>query len=639
MPGFFGVEAVRMALLSAGVYRSILLAFLIASFACSASTAAEPKRVMLLHSFGRDFKPWSDYSRAIREELARQTPWPLDVLDQLLASARVTDETPEGPFIDYLGQLYANTPLDLIITIGGPAANFVQRNRNKLFPGTPVLMAAVNQYRIDASALTDNDTVVAVNNDYLAVFESMLQVLPETKTVMVVIGNSPLEQRLREQTQRDLKSLEGRIKLRHTNDLSFEELLRSAATLPPHSAIFWHALVVDGAGFGHEGDTSLARVHEVANAPMFSYDDSFFGHLLGGPMQSVAAVSGRTASVAIRLLGGEKAGNIKTPVSEFATPKYDWRELQRWGISESRLPSGSDVHFQAPTFWDQYREQTLAIFAALLLQSALIFWLAYEHRRRHLAEVTSRNSMAELTAMNRRAAAGELSASIAHEVNQPLAGITTSAAAALRWLAAEPPNNEKARAAMRHVVEAGHRAADVITNIRAMFAKDTNERSTIEINSLLMAVLAILRLDLQKNGIEVQAQLDDRLPVVEGNKVQLQQVILNLIMNAMEAMHATQPRILKVRSERRKPELVHVSISDSGAGIDPANIDRVFGALFTTKERGMGMGLSICKSIIENHNGRIWVSAGSVRGTTFNFELPTKAAGKAKAAESVVENA
>ena len=157
--------------------------------------------------------------------------------------------------------------------------------------------------------------------------------------------------------------------------------------------------------------------------------------------------------------------------------------------------------------------------------------------------------MTELTYMNRRATAGELSASIAHEVNQPLSGITTSASAALRWLTAEPPNIDRAKAALTHIREAGHRAADVITNIRAMFAKETNERSTVDINSLILSVLAILRHDLQKNGVEVQAHLDDQLPAVEGNKVQLQQVILNLMMNAIEAMHTTQPRVLKVRSE------------------------------------------------------------------------------------------
>ena len=172
-----------------------------------------------------------------------------------------------------------------------------------------------------------------------------------------------------------------------------------------------------------------------------------------------------------------------------------------------------------------------------------------------------------------------------------------------------------------------------------MFAKDTNVRSTVDINDLIRSVLAILQHDLQKNGVEVHAHLDNPLPAVEGNKVQLQQVILNLMMNAIEAMHTTQPRFLKVRSEPMKPDLVHVSISDTGTGIDVANVDRVFSALFTTKAAGMGMGLSICRSIIESHEGRIWATAGSARGATFHFELPTKAAGKTKAAESMVENA
>src|SRR3954447_22403068 len=328
-----------------------LLAFLLAFFACVETQSAEPKRVMLLHSFGRDFKPFSDYSRNIREQLERQAPWPLDLMDQLLASARVSGDDPEGPFIEYLERLYADKHVDLIITFGGPAANFAQRNRDKLFPATPLLLAAVNEQRVQTSALTENDTVVAVKNDHLAVFESMLRVLPATETVMVVIGNSPPEKLLREQTQRDLMPLEGRIKLLYTNDLAFDELLRSAATLPPRSAIFWHILAIDGSGVGHEGGASLTRVHDVANAPMFSYDDSFFGYVLGGPMQSIAGVSRQTASVAIRILGGEKAGTIKTPASQFSTPKYDWRELQRWKISESSLPPGSEIYFQEPAVW------------------------------------------------------------------------------------------------------------------------------------------------------------------------------------------------------------------------------------------------------------------------------------------------
>ena len=137
-------------------------------------------------------------------------------------------------------------------------------------------------------------------------------------------------------------------------------------------------------------------------------------------------------------------------------------------------------------------------------------------------------------------------------------------------------------------------------------------------------MLAIVRIDLQKNDVELQTELDEGVSVVEGDKVQLQQVILNLVMNAIEAMQAVRPRVLKVKSKQSQPEMVHVSIEDTGTGIDPSNLKQVFSPLFTTKERGMGMGLSICHSIIENHNGRIWVSPGVTRGSIFQFELPTK---------------
>jgi signal transduction histidine kinase len=205
-----------------------------------------------------------------------------------------------------------------------------------------------------------------------------------------------------------------------------------------------------------------------------------------------------------------------------------------------------------------------------------------------------------------------------------LTGIVTRAGAALRWLRAETPNLEKAGAALEQIVAASLRAAEIVASVRAMFRKDTSERLPVDINGLIVTVLAIVRIDLQKNGVELQTQLDERVLVAEGDKVQLQQVVLNLVMNAIEAMQSVRPRVLKVKSEQSKPEMVHVSIEDTGTGIDPANLDRVFKPLFTTKATGMGMGLSICRSIIESHGGRIWVSPGVVRGSIFQFELPAK---------------
>ena len=195
--------------------------------------------------------------------------------------------------------------------------------------------------------------------------------------------------------------------------------------------------------------------------------------------------------------------------------------------------------------------------------------------------------------------------------------------AASRWLSRENPDIGRARDALDKVVMAGHRANDVITNVSAMFGKDTQERKPADLNKLIRTVLGLVYIDLRKHSIETQVNLSEQLPLVIGNEVQLQQVILNLVMNAIESMvSAVEPRVLSIKSESAEHNTVLVSISDTGSGIGVADLSRIFKPMFTTKARGMGMGLSICKSIIESHHGQIWVSAGAPRGSVFHFALP-----------------
>jgi signal transduction histidine kinase len=598
-----------------------IIIFLVTSLGCPAGFAAEPKRVMLLHSFGLDFKPWSEYAKAIRAELVRQSPWPLDIVENSLVTALSSDEDPEAPFVEYLRALFAKRPLDLIVSIGAPAAAFVQRNRQRLFSATPMVFTAVDQRRVQYSSLTTNDAVVALRINYLSAFENILQVLPDTKDVIVVVGTSPIEKFWKEAIGKEVEPLTNRIKLSWTDELSFDALLKQASALPRHTAIFWELMIVDAAGVVHEGGVPLTRLHAVATAPIFSYDESFFGNaIVGGPLLLAADTGRQTAAAAVRILNGEKPNEIRPPPVQFAGPVFDWREMQRWGISENSLPPGSKILFRNPTTWEQYRTYILAITAAILIQAGLIFWLLYEHWRRQRAEITARNTMLELTHVNRMATVSQLSASIAHEVKQPLASLITNAQAALRWL--EKANIEEASEALNGVVSEGFRASDIVTNLRAMFRHDVQEKSPLDINKLVSSVLALVVIDLQKDEVELQTQLDEQIPQVLGNQVQLQQVILNLVMNAIDAMSSMKTRALRIKTKLSQPGTVHVSVEDTGAGIKPPDVARVFKPMFTTKARGMGMGLSICQSIIENHDGRIWVSPGANGGSIFQFELP-----------------
>jgi hypothetical protein len=229
-------------------------------FATMEAATAESKRVILLHSFGREFKPWGEYAATIREELNRQSPWPLDITEHSVVTARSSDVEPEAAFVEYLRTLFGKQPPDLIVSLGTPAAAFVQRHRQQLFATTPMVLTAVEVRRVRYSDLTANDTVVAVRTDHLPVMQNILRVLPDTKHIAVVIGTSPGEKFWRKEMAREVKPLEGRVEFIWWDNLSFEDTLKEAAKLPSNSAIFWETISVDAAGVVHEGDSALARL-------------------------------------------------------------------------------------------------------------------------------------------------------------------------------------------------------------------------------------------------------------------------------------------------------------------------------------------------------------------------------------------
>jgi signal transduction histidine kinase len=218
---------------------------------------------------------------------------------------------------------------------------------------------------------------------------------------------------------------------------------------------------------------------------------------------------------------------------------------------------------------------------------------------------------------------GQLTASIAHEVNQPLAAIVTNGEACLRWLGRQPPEVDEVRGAVESMISDGRRASDVISGLRALSRKTDPQRARLDINGVIEDVVLLVQREVLNHRVVLRLELAPGVPPVLGDRVQLQQVIMNLVINGLQAMAAVtdRPRDLTIRSQRRDNEAV-VEVRDSGVGIDPADMGRLFGAFFTTKGDGMGMGLSICRSIIEAHGGRIWASHNDGAGATFQFTVP-----------------
>jgi C4-dicarboxylate-specific signal transduction histidine kinase len=240
-------------------------------------------------------------------------------------------------------------------------------------------------------------------------------------------------------------------------------------------------------------------------------------------------------------------------------------------------------------------------------------------------------AQAELAHVNRVTAMGQLAASITHEVNQPLAGMVTNAGASLRWLARQPPDVEEARQALDRIIRDGERASDVIGRIRALIQKAPPRQDSVAINDAILEVIALTRGEVVKHGVAVQTQLAEGLPPIPGDRVQLQQVLLNLILNAVQAMSGVREgsRTLRISTGPEAAGGVLVSVQDSGPGLPPERVDRLFEAFYTTKPGGMGMGLSICRSIVEAHGGQIWAARTAGPGATMQFTLPLPSAPQA----------
>lgn len=298
---------------------------------------------------------------------------------------------------------------------------------------------------------------------------------------------------------------------------------------------------------------------------------------------------------------------------------YDWRELRRWNIREALLPRDSVVLFRERSVWQQYRWQILSAIGLIFLETALIFRLLYEHRRRRNAEAETQTHLSELAHMNRRSAVGQLSASITHELQQPLTAILSNTEAA-EFMA----NSSDMKEILADIKRDDLRASEVIKRVRRLLTKAPLEPQEIDLNEVVSEVFDLLSPQASARRVTLSTNLAPRPPHVSGNRIELQQVVLNLVMNAMDAIAGANcaERLVIGRTSTVDGACAEVSIEDSGPGIPPGKSEQIFEPFFTTKEGGMGMGLSITRTIVENHGGRIRAENRSDGGAVFCLTLP-----------------
>ena len=593
------------------------------------SRAAEPQRVLMLHAFGHAYSPWSDMAASFRAEIIKRSPRPINLYEVSLDTTRAKETSDDGPFTEYIKALLSGQPPDLIVPVGAPAAFFLQRNRAQLFPLVPVLILGADIRRIPGATRTEYDTGVLLDLDLPAYVENILQLLPQTQNLAVVVGNSPVERYWTSELRRAFEQFADRVNITWFNDLTLSEMQARAAGMPAQSVIFWFLLSEDAAGVPYSEDRALEAMREVSAVPIFGMGDYQLGRgIVGGPLMQTKALGQQGADAALRVLKGDKPSALDPPSVLLGPPAYDSRELQRWGISEARLPHGSVLHFRQPSIWEHYRWPIMAVAAVIPLQSILISYVLFQGRRRREAEAEAALQRQEVAHLMRVSLLGELSGSIAHEINQPLTAILSNAQAALYLLAQKSPDLAEIHDALQEIVHEDDRAGEVIHRLRSLLKKGERKAEYVNINDLVRSTINLLNSELIGRDINVGLDLQNSELLARGDSVQLQQVLLNLVMNAMDAMTSTPPaqRSILISTREQQAGTVDVRVKDQGHGIPPKVNGHLFEPFYTTKDHGLGLGLALCSTIIQAHQGKLTLVNGEGGGAIAGFSLPVQKA-------------
>jgi signal transduction histidine kinase len=545
------------------------------------------------------------------------------LFSESLDLSRFGGEAYDESLRSHLSDKYRDKNIGVVVAMGSKTLQLVQRWRDELWPGIPVVFGMVDE--VDYARLElQNDMTGTILRTLLAdSIGAARAVVPDLETV-VFVGDHWERQNIFRSGGIEMPKATAGLTVIDLVGATMAEVRKRVEALPARSAIIYSAMYSDGEGTYYSPAKAFELVAEKANRPIVVAAEPLVAlGSIGGPVIVPGLIGADAANLALRILHGEPASSIPVAMSHAVKPVFNWLQMQRWGVRESDLPPGSEIRFREPSLWERYRWQILMVAAALLIQAGLISILLHERHRRTNAERESRNRLAELAHANRQATAGELTSAIAHELNQPLGTILTNAETAEIILSSPAPNLSEVKEILTDIKRDDIRASEVIDRMRGFLRRAPFEDNAVDLNDTVRKVFDFLSVQASARNVALYVEPSKEPLQVRGDQVQLQQVIMNLVVNSMDAMAAIpNGRAVIGRTEANGGSSAVVSISDSGPGIPTEKLKEVFDPFFTTKKQGMGIGLSISRTIVQAHKGRIWAENQKEGGAVFRLSLP-----------------
>ena len=586
-----------------------------------AAPAAENRSVLVLYSNHRLLPANLEFEAGLRETLANSTELSAEFLDY----PRFDGESYMRALTTFLREKYALRPPAVLVVGAEGALDFVLRHRAELFPGIPVIHAAVPRSFLQSRPPLPADVVgVPIEYDFPGTIELALRWHPHARRLVVVTGASAQDRAWEAELRGEVSRFQDRVTAEFLAGLPTDAVLKRLSELGSDAVVFTPGYFEDGVGRLFSPREAARLMAAAAAAPVFGPFDTFIGAgIVGGSMPNFAAM-GRQAGRLVndRLAGGAPAAPRLPEIVPNAV-NVDWRQIRRWDIDPSAIPTDAIVSFKPPTLLEEHATATVVATVVFLLQAGLIAGLLFERRRRRRMELAVQQQRFELAHASRLAVAGELTGAIAHEINQPLGAILSNADAADLLLASGADRRDELRAILADIRQDNLRASEVIRRLRALFAKHPVDWQPFDLNDAVRELEPVLRAEARRRGVALDMRLAATAAILVGDRVQIQQVLLNLALNAMDAANGLpEARRAVAVSVERDADRLDLVVRDRGQGIAPEHLPKLFDSFFSTKPRGMGLGLSITRTLVEAHGGRIWAESGPGAGAVFRVEWP-----------------